>query len=356
MIRRRADDWRYFARAEAATDALLARALGIEKAAPRILTRPGFDGVVRRLIGELTHVTGTADAAAIRTAAKKLDRRWDKMPAAERERVIQAAAEGLRDVPKVVVPKVAEVLRGELPGIVQAAKAATGTAVDAVVARSLNAQDQKIVDFAANSQGSYITDQYGVRATAYEQQARTIVADGLEEGLGREEISERLTSQLSGAMLGRASSYWDQVASIHVARARSYGQMAAYTEAGIEKYTISAARDEVTCVICRLMNGKTFTVGSSMQSFLDVESSGDPKAVEDEQPFIKVGRTDEGARFLYAESYGTTHMLAHVISDATGERNDDGRYGKVAPPATFETAGCQTPPFHGRCRCLTTMA
>jgi SPP1 gp7 family putative phage head morphogenesis protein len=213
------------------------------------------------------------------------------------------------------------------------------------------------VDFAASSQGSYVTDQYGQRATAYEQRARDIVADGLEKGLGRNDISDRLADELTDPMLGRSAVYWDQVASIHVARARSYGQIASYEEAGVERYQIDEAMDEVTCVICRLMNGKTFDVGSTLDRYKEIEESGDAYAVVTKQPFIKVGKTEDGNRFLYAEGAGgKTHFVAEILDDATGERDDAGSYGRQASEEKLQAVGCSQPPFHGRCRGLTVPA
>jgi hypothetical protein len=353
-MRRLSDDWRYLARGEVAVGDLL-EGVGIEKAVPGagVLTRAGFDGVVRRLVGKLTHVTGKADAAALRRAAKLLDRRWDGLTAAERDRVIGAAAQGFLAVPKLVIPKVETILRGDLTSVVEATKAAVGERHGLAITADLNTQDAKVVDFAASSQGSYITDQYGVRATAYEQRARDIVADGLDKGLGRADIADMLRDELTSPMLGRAASYWDQVASIHVARARSYGQLSGYTEAGIERFVNSAALDEVTCVICRFMNGREFEVETSIDRFHEVEASGDPYAVTERQPFVKVGRTEDGDRFLYAESGGEVHHIADVIDDATGERDEEGRYGRAASEGKLAAIGVTEAPFHGRCRCTT---
>lgn len=356
MLRRRIDDWRFVTRAELAAEDLLDGLLGVTKAkAPAsVLSRRGFDSTVRRLVGKLTTITGPEDAAAIRAAAKKLDRRWDLLSAAERNRVIKAAAEGLLEVPKVIVPKIVPVLHETISTVVTGAKEATAAAHGLTVGASFIAQDARIVTFAATSQGAYVTDKYGQRAAAYEQTARDIVSDGLAQGLGRADISANLSAKLTIPELGRGEAYWDQVASIHVGRARTYGQLATYTDAGIQEYQVSAALDEVTCVVCRLMNGKTFDVGSAMDGYARVAASGDPYAVEDEQPFIKVGRTEDGRQFLYASKDGTNHLIAHVVSDATGERDQTGSYRKVASSAKMSSVGCAQPPFHGSCRCLTT--
>jgi hypothetical protein len=353
MLLRRTKSWRFYARAEAAADDLLADVLGVEKAAGSILTHPGFEAVVRRLVGKISKVTGPADLAALRKAAKALDRDWPNLAAAEREKIISAAAKGFLDVPKVVVPKVVATLQVSTADVVSTAKKATGDVHSLAVVPSLSTQDQRIVDFSAKSQGSYVTDAYGVRATDFEERARKIVSAGLEAGLGREDIAERLAADLTDPLLGRARAYWDQVASIHVARARTYGQMAAYTDAGVERYEIDAAKDEVTCVICYAMDGRTFSVETAMDAYARVEASDDPYSVEDEQPFIQVGTTDEGQRFLYARSDGMVHHIATILSDPSGERDGAGRYEHVASASKIEDVGCQQPPFHGRCRCLT---
>ena len=351
-MRRRSDDWRFFARAEASATDLL-EGVALSKAAPKILTRSGFDAVVRELIGKLSGVTRGPDAAALRKGAKRLNVRWDNLTAAQRERVIVAAAAGLRAIPKIIVPKVEEILKPNLARIVSATKAATASEHALVLVADLSAQDKRVVNFAASSQGSYITDQYGERATAYEKRARDIVAKGLEKGLGRDDIGEMLAEELTGPMLGRADSYWDVVASTHVARARAYGQIASYSDAGIEKYAISAALDEVCCILCRFLNGKEFTVESSLDRYNEVEDSDDPYAVTTMQPFLRVGSTDDGDRFLYVNGPGgKTHHVADVLEDATGERDDDGRYGREASEAKLQELGVSVP-AHGRCRCLT---
>ena len=482
-MRRRSDDWRFLARGELAAEDLLAQTCGVSKAkvGPKILTRDGFDTVVRRLIGKLASATGPADERALRAAAKKLDRNWGTLGAAERNRVIKAAAAGLLEVPHVVAPKVAAILQGELADVVQAAKVAThekwakgkpppiktaadvnrlgvknteflrepgsmrdmanvraayagatpaeaneiatgraparnsGKILDPVkitidsgeahledgrhrllaateagaieiravvasydadgnkirgepttlsiagepappmptIAAEFSAADRRVVEFAAKSQGSYITDQYGQRAVAYEQRARDIVSAGMERGLGREDIARELGDKLTTPMLARSASYWDQVASIHVARARSYGQLAGYDDAGIERYVISASGDEVTCVICRCMNGKEFSTAASLARYRDVEASRDHYAVESLQPFVQVGRGPDGKQYLFADAGGKQHFIAEVLEDATGERDNDGRYGRQASETALQTAGVSAPPFHGRCRCLT---
>jgi hypothetical protein len=364
-MRRRGDDWRLLARTVSATDYVLAKVYGVRKAKKKsVLTRVGFDEVVRDLVGKLTTITGPEDAAALRTAAKKLDRRWDALSAAERDRVIAAAAKGLLDVPKIVAPKVVDVLRSQLPGIVLQSKiliapgvgagATPAGAKEVNIGASLSAQDERIVKFAASSQGAYITDQYGVRATAYEQRARDIVSRGVAAGLGRDDISERLHSELTTPMLGRGEAYWDQVASIHVARARSYGQLAGLDDAGIERFVVSASLDEVTCVMCRFMNGKTFSTGDALQRYQDVEESGDPYAVTHLQPFLRVGRSsdDDGGRFLFVSVKGKDHHVADVEDDATGRRDDAGAYSNHASEEKLQGLGVASPPFHGSCRCL----
>jgi SPP1 gp7 family putative phage head morphogenesis protein len=347
---RRRGDWSFYTAAELAADDLLREVCGVEKAAGDILSRAGFDDAVRRLLSKLQSQAKGPDAAALKQAAQKLDVRWGELSEAQRNRVITAAADGLLKVPRVLVPKVTAVLRAQLGSVVAATREASADRHALDIAVNLSAQDGRVIAHAAAAQGNYITDQYGNRAIQFEQRARDLVSEGLEKGLGREEIGENLARNLVDPMLGRAASYWNNIASIHIARSRSYGMLASYEDAGIEEYTWVSVIDEATTEVCRFMNGKTFSTGKSMDRYRDVEASSDPYAVEDLQPFVKTGAKSDGTPFLYVDAGGSKRVIAQVDDPGYGTKGKVGDYSRAASTATLQSLGLTTPPLHGYCR------
>lgn len=79
-------------------------------------------------------------------------------------------------------------------------------------------------------------DEYGRRIEGFGEQARRIVAAGIQEGLGRDDIAEALEQAARGALVDRAPFYWETVASSFISQGRSYAQMSSYAEAGIQYY------------------------------------------------------------------------------------------------------------------------
>lgn len=58
-------------------------------------------------------------------------------------------------------------------------------------------------------------------------------------------------------------------------RGRSFAQLSAYTEAGIERYLIEAGIDECTTDICRVLHGKNFSMRRGLEAFERAEANRD---------------------------------------------------------------------------------
>lgn len=341
---RRRGDWHYFERAAKAAEEMLAvfePTLVLKAKSP--LSRPGFDSFVRDLARQLAKEAKGADDAAIKAAAKRLSRNWATISAAERNRVIAAAAESLLKVPAIVIPKIEQTLFDALGNLIVSTKQAANSAHKLGIEATLNKADEKIVQHAATSQGNYITDVYGKRAASFEQRARDIVAEGIDAGLDSATIGQRLAANIIGPSMRTAESYWETVASIHTARARSYGLLSSFTEAGIELFTWVSTMDEATSEQCRFMNGKTFKTGSALQRYEDVKDGAD---VTEVQPFLQLGRAQNGAQIITAGD----RVVARVDEPGFGEKDKAGTYSKAVNVPTLEELGVTTPPAHGRCR------
>lgn len=315
-----------------------------------ILSRPGYEATLRSLIRAIAREVSTPDTQAIAAAARRLDARWTQMSEADRERIVSDAAREILLVPKIIVPKVQDVMRRQLGPAIVDTKRATARRDRITIQPVLSAFDEKVVEHAATSQAHYITDQYGWRARQFEQRARDIVSKGLEEGLGRDDIGGRLHEQLTGPMMRTARSYWNTVAAIHMTRARSWGQLATFTEAGIDRYVWESVLDEVTSEVCRFMHGKVFEVESAVDRYKQVEASPYPTDVEDLQPWVKQGVTADGQQYLFTETRGQTHMLAQVTKPGYGKQDRVGKYARAASSSRLQSLGIDSPPAHPNCR------
>lgn len=341
---------------DAADDML--RAAGYEPVdkAVGILTRQGYNVATRALLKLIARSTSAPDRLAYTRAARELDRDWGNLTPAKRDAVIKAAAGSLLKVPPIVIPQVKPAIEAQASKVIEATRRATGDEFGLQIEASLSAFDDRVAAYAARSQAAYVTDVYGNRAEAFSARARGIVAEGLEKGLGRDELGATLAERLIEPGLRTAESYWRMVAAVHTTRARSWGQLSAYQEAAIEEYVWMIVDDEATCDVCDFLDGQTFSVGDAARSFADVEEADDPQDVEELQPWIRQAQDDSGRSVLFVEAGGDRHVLAHVDRSREGEKDTSGRYSRAASPARLQGLGIGSPPAHGGCRCTTAPA
>jgi SPP1 gp7 family putative phage head morphogenesis protein len=199
------------------------------------------------------------------------------------------------------------------------------------------------------SETHFIRDQYGRRADELSERARDIVAGGLEQGLGRDDIAEDLSTALTAAT-GQRRAYWQLVATNFANRGRTYTQLVAFDEADIERFRFEAVLDQVTSEVCRFMHGREFTVEHARRRFEAVEQAPDPEQVSELQPWMQTGRDDAGNQVLYFERGGRRHLVAQVDQGAVGRSDEVGRYSQAMSNDELIAAGVTVPPLHGHCR------
>ncbi len=220
------------------------------------------------------------------------------------------------------------------------------------IAADFNALDRRIVEHLRTSQTTYVRDEYGRRNAAFGERARTIVADGLESGLGRDDIAADLQAAAEGILTGRGQFYWEVVAGSFVSQGRSFAQLSAYAEAGIDRYLIEAVLDERTTEVCRFLHGKTFTrrLGSANLR----AARGRPEAVPDLAPWVREGvDPDTGRKVLFAETGGQRTAITEVTRSGFGVRDDRGEFGRSLTEQQLLDLGISFPPYHGLCRTTT---
>lgn len=315
-----------------------------------------FDTIVARLQRAMTRATAGTEAKILNAAVNALDVDWANLSPAARARVMQAAASTIARIPARTIPALTSTMRVTGERVQRTTRRAVRTTVSATfrsrIGISLSAQDRRVTEHAAESQAHYITDHWGRRRHEWSATARGIVAQGLEDGLGRDEIAAMLHARLgpeAGARTSRA--YYDVVASNYAARARSFAHLRSFEDAGIERYVFEAVMDERTTDQCACLHGRVFETAAAVGLYDAVARSEDPEAVRDIQPWLRVGRGPEGERILFTERRdGSRTHVATVLESRVGQRDAPGSFANVRSNRDLQEMGLCMPPLHARCR------
>jgi hypothetical protein len=322
--------------------------LGVAKALDPLDARD-FLVIVQRLARALSGVSRDAEAAALRRALAALDVDWPTLSAAARDQVVRAAQQALGDLPAKVLPRVDQIFEIEAPSLVARSRRATARRFGLHIGATTTRTDDRIAAFVRRSEANFIRDQYGRRRDELGQRARDIIAVGLEQGLGRDEIVADLSAGLA-PIASRGKPYWEVVAMSFANRGRTYAQLAAFDDAGVERYRFDAILDQVTSHVCRFMHGRQFSVRRAMLRFDEVEGARDPEAIAALQPWMRVGSDGAGSQVLFYERGGRRRVVAQIDEPAVGRSDQVGRYSRALSNDQLEAAGLMAPPLHGRCR------
>jgi SPP1 gp7 family putative phage head morphogenesis protein len=351
------DDVTLVTAAREAADELLER-LGVPVAKALELGSPrGFDRAVVALAEELRRHAAPAEADALRAAVAVLDVDWRRTTPTERRRLVaEATARAARAT--AGVPRALEATFGRAAErVVGATRGELRRRQGLALAADFNAVDRRVVAYARASQTGFVRDAYGRRHDALSIEARRLVAEGLAQGLGRDDLAETLADAARRHLVERARSYWDVVASAFVGDARAFGQVSAYAEAGVERYVLRAVLDEVTTPQCRFLDGKVFAVRDARARFDRLERAESPEAIVDLRPWLREGPDPEGVgRRLYVRRGGERMTVARVVRSGAGARDDRGAFAGDPGERALSALGLGLPPFHAHCRSTTVPA
>ena len=185
-------------------------------------------------------------------------------------------------------------------------------------------------------------------------EARRVATEGLEAGLGRDDISRDLERAAQPVLAGRGSFYWEVVAGAFIADGRSFAQMSAYAEAGIRRYAIEAVMDEQTTEICRYLDGKTFSVGDALDRFDRLDRLDEPEDVKREKPWVRERIDPEtGRKELFVQRGEEQTRIAVVERSGVGSRDERGEFSRGLANHELMDLGVSFPPYHGLCRTTT---
>lgn len=318
-----------------------------------VSTPRGFDAAVGRLATELRRATGQSNEEALRDALSVLDVDWHATTPARRadllRRALLAAGRATADTGAAIQAP----LGRAASAVAHATRSAARRDHGLVIGAELNAVDYRAVDYLARATKLFVRDEYGRRLESLGERVRGVVAQGLEQGLGRSEIAEDVAAAAEASLVTRALSYWDVVAASFVGEARSLSQVSAYAEAAIERYVLVAVLDEHTTDTCRYLDGKVLQTADALRTFERLDASDDPLALKDERPWVRERLDGDGRRTLQVDRGGASTLLAVVERSAVGTRDDRGEFSRGLSARDLAPAGIGFPPFHGFCRTTT---
>jgi SPP1 gp7 family putative phage head morphogenesis protein len=345
-------------RAREAADDVIERLLRIPIRKGMDLSTPkGFDQAVASLASRLRRATAESDRDAVRAAIEVLDVDWKATTATQRRNLVAQAMEAAGRRTAGAVAAVSPPLGEAADEVVSATRERARSAHRLGIAADFNAVDKRITKHLVGSQANFVRDEYGRRLDDLGTKARLVVADGLEAGLGREEIAADLARAAESALVTRPAFYWEVVAGAFVANGRSLAQINAYAEAGIHRYMIEAVLDERTTEICRYLHGKEFEVGAALRRFDSIERMKTSKDLKAEAPWVREAIDPEtGTKFLYVSRNGSRTSIADVARSAVGTSDDPGEFRRGRDSAELMDMGVGFPPFHGLCRSTTVPA
>lgn len=342
-------------RARRVADALASQLLGEPVAkAMELGTVAGFDPAVAALAVELRREASRPGRDAMRAAVDVLDINWRDTTPAQRRRLVSEAMNVAGRATAIIPARIQTTLGPAADEVVSATRSHGRRVHGLAIGAEFNAIDLRITAHVVRTQVNFVTDQLGRRLEGFGAEARRIVAEGLEAGLGRDDISAALQAAAQDAFVARSAFYWDVVAGAFIGNGRTYAQLSSYAEAGITRYLIEAVLDEQTTEICRYLHGKVFEVGDALRRFDALDRLDQPEDVKDAQPWVRESLDPQtGNPVLFVERGGVRTPLVEVTRSGVGAVDDQGEHGRAVSNRELMDLGVGFPPYHGLCRTTT---
>lgn len=317
------------------------------------LTKPGITTIAARLSRAIRGKTGKGEAAAIKNALRTLDVDWVRLEEEARERVLMTAKRTLAsNLQKKALPKVKRQFELAAFRIHGNSKKRSIAKHKLDIGFSMTKLDKDMARFVARSNVNFVSDEYGRRAEKLSQHVRKVVASGVKRGATSREMVKQIRQEVTGlSSLGRGDFYWEVVSLSFANRARNYGTLSSFGEAGIERFIWDSVLDEVTTETCRFFHGKKFTVAGAIDTFKRAEKAKDPEDLKQIQPWISQGVDDDGKPILFSRNAdGGKNVIAEIISPGIGESDRVGQYSPKMTDSALLGNGFSMPPIHGLCR------
>lgn len=340
------------AEGSAAADELLSHVYNVSLAkALNPLNKRDFVTLTRQFARKLEGKANPPERKVVKGAIESLDVDWVNLTSAQRGRAI----DGLNnELGKLVSARLTAipVIEAEVPKLVKSVRAATARKFKLDIPE-FGGKDEALAKSIVGMQANFVSAATDGVVEDVTRWARDQVAELAAAGLGSQDIANTLANGVSAKTLGRSANYWSVVSVAFTNRARTWEQLTAYEDAGIEKYFWESVLDERTTEICRFMHGKRFTTGAALEKFRAAERAFKDRGgrgVKDTQPWMTVTRNDEGKQEIIIRTTSGQSSLATVEESGFGEVDRIGKYSNTANLQTLESLGVSTPPAHGLCR------
>ena len=199
------------------------------------------------------------------------------------------------------------------PIVQQASIAAYGKGLNEIragLSKSFSLVDQRAVSFIHDHHMYWSLNHYSSHTT---ERIKRLADQAISSGLSRRDAGKFFQNTI-GQELKRDASYWELTADAITTRARSFSNISAFEEVGVERYEWDSVIDHRTSDICRYLDGKVFEVARAAEvrdAMIDAETPEDAKEI---MPWAKP---------------------ADVVDKPINE---------------LQSSGIVAPPAHGRCR------
>lgn len=308
-----------------------------------------FVTIGERLAQRIDGTAGAEEARAMSAALDRLDVRWASMSESRVDAVIRAANGVLSKRVQRIPMKVEAELAVDGPPLVARTRASAVRTFKLGIDAGLSERDREVEKTVRATTTNFVRDEMGRRVDELSERARGIVSRGLAGGLGSDDIGAALERGL-GDRVSRGPGYWRMVANSFTNHARTYTQLAAFDEAGIEEWVFEAVLDEATSDVCRFYHGKTFSTGDAMQHVEKVLALEDPEDITKVSPWVNQGTDDRGNDFLYVKQGEKNVRIANVSRSGEGKADDEGAFTRARSTSGLTKLGAMVPPLHGDCR------
>jgi hypothetical protein len=282
--------------------------------------------------------TRIEEPAAERASAAAARVRWAELDVKATARAIEGLVERAVPDPAEVLASVRAPFEDAIRETILATKRAQGRATPRVekageIKVTFDLQDKRVLEKMRKSTDFYFRDEDGRRRLKLSEKARAIAARGVKQGLDSKTIGRDLSRAMAKqGVYASSESYWRNVASIWMVRARTYGQLRSFQDANVSAYEWRTVGDEIVCPACEFMEGRQFGVDQGVRR---IDGKGDVRV---RTPFMQSGKTPGGKTVLYIGRGDTRTVVA-----TNGRGWDSYR---------LERAGLCVPPLHGHCRCV----
>jgi hypothetical protein len=208
---------------------------------------------------------------------------------------------------------------------------------------ALRLPDRRIAERLSQHHGFFVRDRYGAISQPLAARVRPFIENGLNQGMGREQIAGQIGRHMRGAL--RMPNYWRTVAGNASVRARSYAAGATMRTAGITHYRITAILDEATTETCLMLHDKLMPVDGAMALQDRLVNDPNPEGVYWHTPFV----SDTGDELAVDFPDGTRNVIAQVATPGAGT-GAPGTYRNVLSGSQMVSTAVGFPPYHHNCR------